>query len=305
MVCRVGSAATFTPVNRPRMPGAMAPCPAGVTPCRTGERNQAAYRAGAPNRFRGVFGANVSSTSSSPPNLHELAHYWGVELPNTLFGRGYSGHWGVSSVRGALGGFDPATARCASGQALSTCVSGPGGGSVTLNLPQGAISDACRMQTGRTGLPWGDVWAPGDTVGYAPLELYLMGLVGRAEAGGPWYVLDGAGQTGATTWSGSRLRQVTIDDIVRETGAERTPLPMNERAFRTAVVVFSTTPVSDAWLANLERWSAILGNDATDPCLLSFQRATGDRATMSTVLGAQRVPGMPSGTAPTCPGGAP
>ncbi len=134
------------------------------------------------------------------------------------------------------------------------------------------------------------VTSPGDTLPYASLELYLMGLVGRADAGGPWYVLDSPITPSAgDLWGGSRVRRVTIDDVVAAVG-ERTPLPMAERAFRTATVVFSRTPVSDAWLDNVERWAAILGNDGMDACLYSFQSATGGRATMNTRLGARRVP---------------
>jgi hypothetical protein len=82
---------------------------------------------------------------------------------------------------------------------------------------------------------------------------------------------------------------VTIDDIIARVGM-RAPAPMSERAFKTAVVVYSTSPVSSAWLGGIERWAATLGNDRMDPCFYSFQAATGGRATMSTVLGATRVP---------------
>ncbi len=164
--------------------------------------------------------------------------------------------------------------------------------SVSLRLPSLPASDACRTATGQARLRWGTVTSPSDSIPYAPLELYLMGLIGRADAGGPWYVLDDAEQPPAgELWTGARVRTVTLDDIVRETGAERPPAPMSERAFKTAVVVFSATPVSAAWLDNIERWSSILGNDRRDdPCFMSFERATGGRATMSTVLGPTRRP---------------
>ena len=281
-VCAVGAQAAHEAVHRPAIPGT------GLGP-----RNSRQYLVGAPNRLRGVMGILQSGTTSSPTTLHELMHYWGVDLPSTrarpLFrASSFGSHWGVSSVRGVLGGFDPTTARCASGGALSTCVSA---GPTTLSLPNGPISDACRASMPRrTGLPWFDVALPGDIIPFAPLELYLMGLLPRAETGGPWYVLDNASGPGAPgTWTGTALRVVTIDDVVAAVG-ERTPVPMSERAFKTATVVFSRTPLADAWFDNVERWAAILGNEATNPCLNSFQTATGGRATMSTRLGARRVP---------------
>jgi hypothetical protein len=38
----------------------------------------------------------------------------------------------------------------------------------------------------------------------------------------------------------------------------------------------------------LERWASIFGNDTPHNALLSFERATGGRATMSTRLGPAR-----------------
>ncbi len=523
------AAGVFTAVRRDAISGTGA-----------GRRNQPAYRTGAPRRLRGVFTVNQSDTGT-PPTLHELLHYWGVEYPDDLIGIS-SGHWGVASVGGQLGGFPASVARCGSGGALDACVasqvccasgttncggtctdtatdanncggcgivcaSGPGtaanecvagrcrprcdaayldcdrnpgngcevradspahcggcygcggfgcadsgggvfvcaarcgasgqvccpppsgrpscgtglsclptgdtsiccaagqvacdgvcsttatdarncggcgvvcatgaattanacvagrctptcaagfadcdgnpgngcearldavtscgacgtrcaagqscansggrlacaaasassagqvcaaagtcGGSlrcsssVSVVLPPRATSDVCRASSGRDTLPWFTAQAPGDSIPYAPLELYMMGLVDGASAGGPWYVLDGATQPPyGSLWSGTALRRVTLDDLVARVGA-RAPATAEERAFRTAVVVFSTTPVSDARLSFVERWASVLGNDTTDPCLFSFQGATGGRATMSTVLGTPRVP---------------
>ncbi len=278
--CSMTAAAAHEAVNRPEIPGT------GL-----GRRYRSSYLQGAPTRLRGVTGVYQSRTGSSPPMLHEMLHYWGVDLPTTterpLFrARLFGSHWGVSSVRGVLGGFDPGTARCASGGALSTCV---GNAQTTLELPEGPISDACRRSSNLQGLPWFSAQVPGDTVPFAPLELYIMGLLPRAEVGGPWYVLDNSDNEGPGVATGTALRVVTINDIVAAVG-ERTPVPMSERAFRAATVVFSRTPIADAWFDNIERWSAILGNEGTDACLLSFQTATGGRATMSTRIGATRVP---------------
>jgi hypothetical protein len=234
--------------------------------------------------------------------LQEIAHYWGVDVPGSLFPEApESGHWGVASVRGSMGGFDPDAARCVNadgslGGALSTCVSNT---RVTVNLPFPPNRAECIAARGGDVLPWGPVtpFGNGDRAVYPPLELYLMGLVDRASAGGPWYVLDAPSRGENRNWTGSALRRVTMDDIVNGIeamwdgrGGVRALTPVTERSYRTAVVVFSETPVSDAWLNNIERWAATLGNDRMDPCFYSFQAATGGRATMSTVLGATRVP---------------
>ncbi|MEZ4391610.1 MAG: hypothetical protein R3A48_10980 [Polyangiales bacterium] len=80
---------------------------------------------------------------------------------------------------------------------------------------------------------------------------------------------------------------VSIDEIVAVHG-ERAPAPAEQRAFRGAFVVFSAAPVSAARMDLLERWASIFGNDTPHSALLSFERATGGRATLSTRLGTPR-----------------
>ncbi|MFO0631107.1 MAG: hypothetical protein U0325_36525 [Polyangiales bacterium] len=268
-----------------------------------GPRSNSTYAGLAPVRLRAVIGANQGSVTSSPATLHEILHYWGVELktlampgasPRPMFGPGrFEGHWGVSSVRGQLDGFDPSTATCIGGGTFPNCTAGSDG-RVRIDTPPGPTgAQASCLMRGRTAIGWSTIGAPGDVLRYAPLELYLMGLVGSADAGGPWYVLDGARDISTSgfeaQWSGTALRRVTIADVIAANG-DRAPAPVSEKAFRTAVAVFSAAPVDAAWLANVERWASILGNQSTDPCLMSFETATGGRATMSTTLGATRLP---------------
>ncbi len=259
--------------------------------------------AASPRRLKAFIAINQTDAMSLPPLLQEVAHYWGVDLPGALFPEApITGHWGAASVRGQMGGFDGASARCVNadgsvGGALSTCMRST---SVTIDTPRTARSAECAA-TGAGTLGWSQVTPPnGDVIPYDPLELYLMGLVDRAGAGGPWYVLDSPRPMGGTRWSGSALRRVTMDDIIASRRSPsgppigvRTPTPESERSFRMAVVIFSATPVSDAFLNNVERWAAIHGNDPVTPpapCFYSFERATGGRATMSTALGPTRRP---------------
>jgi hypothetical protein len=233
----------------------------------------------AARRLRGAIALNENDYGNGP-TLHETFHHWGVRLTSNLgFGRegarNFGGHWGAVGVFGQEGGFDPTTLRCAD--------------------PPDARPPGCRAAAdGRMHVTVGRFSSyanGGDSIPYAPLELYLMGLIPRAEVGGPLLALDGAEMlsddpaTRRMTWAITGTHPISMDDIVRAHG-ERPPAPPEERAFRGAFVLFSAQPVSAERLDRLERWAAIFGNEASDPRLLSFERATGGRATFSTRLGA-------------------
>ena len=263
----VTAAAELT-VNRPAIPGIGA----------TRAINDTRYTMFS-SRLKAVVGVNFNA-SGNGPILHETMHYWGVELASSFgFGDppGGDSHWGFAGVRGQLGGFDPMTARCRAPAMMSP----PG------CTPEG--SGRVQILVDR----FSPIASPGDTIPYAPLELYLMGLVPQTEAGGPYLVLDDGrvvsrdSMTGRTTLEGMSLRTVTIDQIVARHGARPMAAP-TDRAFRAAFVVFSETPVSAARMSALETWASIVGNDLAHPVLLSFERATGGRATMSTRLGLLR-----------------
>lgn len=266
-VSGANTSARFTPVRRPAIPGT------GLTRAVM----NANYPAAA-TKLRGAIGVNFSAVGNGP-TLHETLHYWSMFL-NASFGfgrdrdQGFGAHWGVASVNGQHGGFDLSTLRC--------------------NAPAGAQPPMCTPDPdGITRITVG-TFGPnangGDSRPYAPVELYLMGLVPAAEAGGPFLVLDGAhfvsndAATRRMTFEITGAHSVSMDDIVRAHGA-RAPATPEERAFRAAFVVYSTAPVSAQRMDALERWAAILGNDEMHPALYSFERATGGRATMTTRLG--------------------
>lgn len=264
------TAARFTPVRRPVIPGT------GITRATM----NAMYPASA-TRLRGAIGVNFNAVGNGP-TLHETLHYWSMFLSSTFgFGRdrdqSFGAHWGVASVNGQHGGFDLSTLRC--------------------NVPAGATPPGCTADpdgvTRVTVATFGPNANGGDSRPYAPLELYLMGLVPRAEAGGPFLVLDGAhfvsndATTHRMTFEITGTHQVSIDDIVRVHG-ERAPAPAEDRDLRSAFVVFSAAPVSSQRMDTLERWASILGGDTPHATLHSFERATGGRATMSSRLGRAR-----------------
>lgn len=261
------TAARFTPVRRAVIPGT------GITRATL----NAMYPASA-THLRGAIGVNFSAVGNGP-TLHETLHYWSMFLSSTFgFGRdrdqSFGAHWGVASVNGQHGGFDLSTLRC--------------------NVPAGSSPPGCMADpdgvTRVTVATFGPNANGGDSRPYAPIEQYLMGLIPRAEVGGPFLVLEGAhfvsndATTHRMTFEITGTHQVSIDDIVRVHG-ERAPATPEERAFRGAFVVFSAAPVTAQRMDALERWASIMGGDTAHATLHSFERATGGRATMSTRLG--------------------
>jgi len=247
----------------------------GLRPMRAG-----GYPARA-QRLRGVI-ALLCGENENGPTLHETLHHWGIALDTSLgVGRegnqNFSGHWGAVGVHGQMGGFDPSTLRCVD--------------------PPDATPPACRRGADGTIRVTVDRFSSfangGDGIPYAPIELYLLGLVSRAEVGGPFLVLEGARmiewpeRSRVMTWAITGTRTFTMDDVVRLHG-ERPPAPPADRALRGAFVLFSAAPINAARMARLERWASVFGDDTSDPQVLSFARATGGRATMSTRLGPAR-----------------
>lgn len=257
--------ARFTPVRRPAIPSV------GLV------RVYRDAQYGDHTRLRGAVGVQFTAAGNGP-TIHETLHYWSVFLDARFgFGRdrdmAFGAHWGLAGVNGQHGGFDPATLRCATpADAMPPCQPDPDG-----------VTRVSMASFGPTA-------NGGDSRAFAPLELYLMGLVPRAEITSPVLVLDGGHfvMQDATTrrlqFEITGTHTVSINDIVAVHG-ERPPAAAEDRAFRGAFVSFSDTPLSADRMDALERWAAIFGGDVPGRGLLSFAAATGDRATMDTHLG--------------------
>jgi hypothetical protein len=227
-VSEATASARFTPVRRPVIPGT------GIA--------RAVARPGYPmaaTRLRGAVGHSLTTVGNGP-TLHETLHYWSMFLnPSFGFGRdrdqNFGAHWGVAGIDGQHGGFDPTTVRC--------------------NSPAGASPPACVADSDGVVRVTVDSFGPnanrGDSVPYAPIELYLMGLVPAAEGGGPFLVFDGAhfvsadSATRRMTFEVAGFHTVSMDQIVQAHGA-RAPATPEERSFRAAFVLFSAAPASAA-----------------------------------------------------------
>lgn len=117
-------------------------------------------------RLRSVILMKLLEDGDSGPTLHELAHYWanGLGLWPEL-GFPIDRHWGGTGVGDQLGGFRTDRLKCREPQDASPpdCKVGPDG-RYDVNMPA-----------------YGTIANGGNNVPYAPLELYLMGLLPASE----------------------------------------------------------------------------------------------------------------------------
>lgn len=187
--------------------------------------------------------------------LHELMHTWGQAVVPT----DWPAHWGRASVGGQLGGWTPGTLRRR------------GGG--VFEARENAVS-----------------WKPmqfdryyGQRQAYAPLELYLMGLL-PADSVPPVEVARearGVSRRGSA-FTAAGFDTVSIAEIVAAHGARLPAWPHAQRSFRGMVVIVSMLPLpAGAW----ERWGAVVeeagraGPDG-DRDIPNFWEATGGRSTL-------------------------
>lgn len=255
-----GVAGQFEHVRHPALPGT------GID----GAYEEPGY--GSAARARGVVALNLHAVGNGP-TLHETLHYWGVFLDRDRFGFGrdaetdFGPHWGVAGVNGQLGGFDPETLGCAEGGEPPACAPGPDG------RPRFTLGG------------FGPTTNGGDGVPYAPLELYLMGLVPAGEVPGPIPVLREAELLGydqptdTITMAAAGVELIEVEDIVARHG-EVEPIPADARNFRAAFAVISAEPASAEVMDRAETWARIFSDALPSSFLFGFERATGGRATM-------------------------
>lgn len=225
-------------------------------------------------RLRAVIVLALNPRGIGGPTLHETMHHWGQYLGLIAPSLGLSAfpHWGEVGVRGQLGGFDPTRLRC-----LAPAGAGP--------------PDCERAPDGRFQVivpPFGKVANGGDGVPYAPLELYLMGLVPAAEVpvlpilveprldprsgGAAYHLYDVAG-----------VRMLTVAEIVTAMKGERPEATANDRALRGGFVLVTPAVAVPADLERIATWARRFGAVESAPWF-SFCAATGGRATMRTDL---------------------
>ena len=158
--------------------------------------------------------------------LHEFGHHWGARLdgPPALANQIELSkhHWGYSSVGGQLGGWIP--------------------GSLMADENGMCHADVARIA------PWGR----GSTaIPYAPLELYLMGLLGPEEVPpievvvGHDYLHD-ASPTDTVEFPASATQTITIDAIIKANGPRLPAVEDSPKHFKLALVVLTDHELTDA-----------------------------------------------------------
>ena len=187
-------------------------------------------RWGSPGRLQGVIGfryvgyASPEEQEWTPigrgPGLHEVMHRWA----NFIVPPG--GHWSFSSANGLVGGFD-----------------------IALLEDHGS---------GRYTAGW---FEPDGIAGrpFSPIELYLAGFAPPEEVPDLWVAEDGEwlfdsegnrrlAPNGYPLFTASRIRTLTIEDIIAEHGPRIPAVNRSQRNFRAAVILL----VNEDHPANLQ-----------------------------------------------------
>lgn len=248
----------------------------------TGVQRRSGRAHGSAGKLKGSIGMFFESADERPPFEHEVMHYWANYVDESIgFGDDLRGsqaaHWGSTSVNGQLGGFDGSTLRCEKpeGEVPPDCTAEPNGRIRYVTAPYSP-----RGAYGGSSSP------------YAPLELYMMGLVSADEVPATFTVLYDpvhepplSFNTMVTEASG--IGEIALADIIARHGP-RQPAAEEDRHFKMAVVVVSEEPVSDEMMQTVSDWAESFGNHAPTDEWHSFEQMTGGRATMDTRLGRRR-----------------
>ncbi len=207
-----------------------------------------------------VFNRGISIIREGPM-LHELMHKWA----NFVVPSSYRSHWGFSSANGVLGGFD-----------IADLVDYGGG----------------RYSAGHVSL----AGAAGNIIPYAPIELYLAGLIPPDEVPDLWvaengeYLYEDGGtlvydDRGYVMFTANQVSTYTIEDIIAEHGARIPDSRDSQREFRAVVVLLvnEENPATRELLDMISRDVAWFGTADSDeyPFIYNFHEATGGRATIT------------------------
>lgn len=270
-----GPQGVFHAVNRPPMIGT------GVVP-------RGAASGIAPPNLKGTIAVELETLEDMPPFAHEILHFWANDLdPSFGFGRdlvtNYGSHWGISSVNGQLGGFDASTLRC--------------------ETPAGQVPPNCTPEADGRYRYIVDWFAPNTYITpdrtYAPLELYLMGLIPASamtepiqvvndvtyDVDNPVYPANGSG----VVLTASGISKVSISDIIAFHG-ERKLSTETERNVRVAFALVSATRASQTYLDQVANLAAVFGGEQTSTKLgwKSYNYFTGGKGTLTWKIGTRR-----------------
>ena len=217
--------------------------------------------AGLSSRLKGVLILYHYQGLSGGPFLHEFAHLFANHLDGPLGDNApYQTHWGFNDVGGQLGGW-----------AKGTLVE---------------LGDGAYRAEGPNGGRFNPIANGGNSIPYAPLELYLMGLLPAADVPPVEQALDPVVTQNGDEWTeftAGGFRTVTIDDIIRDNGPRDSDGDSGQTAFSAACLVIRDSVWDDAFNITIgaqvffmeapdqeiqqlsAEWAAALtGNDASD-----------------------------------------
>ena len=232
--------------------------------------NSALY--GSSGRLKGINELkNRGGIYSNGPFLHELCHYWGAmnigQEHGDATGHYYDyGHWGISDVHGQLGGFDYAT--------LETNVDGnPNKYKASSYWGQANYSKKVFLQSGTSNNV------------YAPLELYLMGLIPASDVP-DIHIYKNVRAESDTSSDGifyaESSETITMEEIVQNKGVRVPDWQDSQKSFRGLVVVLTEKKINDYEWGIIKRDVLVqeLQQDDNNPQNTNFWEATGGRATI-------------------------
>ena len=210
----------------------------------------------------------TAGLDAKPPSIHgTLLNNWGVYLKGVDH-LGNWNAWGNSSANGARGGFDAKSLTDLKNQPIADPTS----------IPANTLFNVANYS------PFGN-----DGKGYSPIELWLMGLLPKAEVPELYYMQPPLGYREfgptATTMLCQGITRVGIDDIISANSGALPP--SNQKAFRAAWVLVTAQPAAPELLAKADGYARRFGGlDPAGPATSwpSFAEATGGRASMDVSL---------------------
>ena len=184
-----------------------------------------------PSTLRGVMHLPAKDLLGGGPSLHEFMHLWVLDrevIPTVI-----EGHWGFSSVNGQLGGFD---------------------------INKLVELDDDKYSAGLFGINANG----GNSLPYAPLELYLAGWIPSDQVTDIWVAEDGeflfetdpdnpdvkkqqTGPEGSPIFKATQISTWSIEQIIGVLGERVPSFEDSQKTFRVAAVLVGSEefPVTD------------------------------------------------------------
>ncbi len=181
-----------------------------------------------PPRMRSYSFLGVRDGLLAGPSLHEIAHGWSAYLdgPPALAAQTAQdpiSHWGFTSVGGVLGGWDASTLKALGDEQYRVCGPSPH----EAFAPQGYAHNS---------------------VPYAPLELYLMGLLDPEDVPDIQVAIDPVLTTiegACVTFQAAELQTVSVAEIIAANGARLPSREDSPKHFDVALIVIAQQPLAE------------------------------------------------------------